>query len=226
MSEVEALPRAVELSDEEVVRRVLDGDTAMYEILMRRYNQRLYRVCRSILRDDAEAEDVMQDTYVRAYSHLSQFEGRAKFSTWLTRIAVYEALARAEKSRRVSAMGDQEMNIEEINKLDPEQSASQSEMKEILEEAIARLPESYRTVFMLRMVENASTEETAAILGLTKENVKIRTMRARAMLRKDLSQRIGMTSAETFPFHATRCDRVVNAVMRKIREAQNASVPG
>ena len=221
MSEmVESVPKPAELQDEEIVRRVLDGDTGMYEILMRRYNQRLYRVCRSILRDDAEAEDVMQDAYVRAYTHLGQFEGRAKFSTWLTRIAVYEALARSEKSKRFTALddeGESKMTAKDVTAPSgPEDSASHSEMKRILEDAISRLPEAYRTVFMLRMVEDASTEEAAEVLGLTKENVKIRVLRARAMLRRDLAERIGMTSADAFPFHATRCDRVVNAVMKRI----------
>ncbi len=217
----ELVVRPVELSDEEIVRRVLTGDTAMYEILMRRYNQRLYRVCRSILRDDAEAEDVMQDAYVRAYTHLAQFEQRAKFSTWLTRIAVHEALARAEKGKRYVSMTDEVENSMTLTTKsspeNPETQASQSEMKTILEQAIAKLPDSYRTVFVLRMVENASTEETAEILGMTQENVKIRVLRARAMLRKDLAERIGTTATNAFPFHATRCDRVVANVMRRIQ---------
>lgn len=213
--------RPAELSDEEVVRRVLEGETALYEILMRRYNQRLYRVCRGILRDDGEAEDVMQEAYVRAYAHLSQFEGRAKFATWLTRIAIYEALARAEKSRRLTPMTD-ENEIDNISEMQasavssPEQMASRSEMQGILEQAIERLPDGYRTVFMLRMVENISTEETGDLLGLTQENVKIRVLRARAMLRKDLFDRVGLTSTTAFPFHAPRCDRVVRNVLERI----------
>src|SRR5690348_7993852 len=159
------------LSDEEVVRRVLDGETALFEILMRRYNRRLYRVARAILREDAEAEDVMQDAYVRAYQHLDQFAGRAKFSTWLTRIAVHEALARANRRRRYEAL-DASPNSQGENMMfpsnvpSPEQEAAAAQTNGMLEAAILSLPETYRTVLMLRDMEELSTAETAEALEL------------------------------------------------------------
>src|SRR5437868_13808598 len=139
------LGRSAELADEEVVRRVLAGETALFEILMRRYNQRLYRVARAILREDAEAEDVMQDAYVRAYQHLGQFAGRAKFSTWLTRIAVHEALARANRRRRYEAL-DASTNSQGENMMfqsnapDADQEAAAAQTKGMLEAAILSLP--------------------------------------------------------------------------------------
>src|SRR3954468_5999634 len=144
-----------QLTDEEVVERVKAGQTPLYEILMRRYNQRLYRVARAILRDDAEAEDVMQDAYVRAYQHLDQFAGRAPFSTWLTRIAVHEAFARIRSRNRKQSLdegpdrGDITVSLTDIS-LNPEQSVSNAETGRLLEEAVLNLPEHYRTVLMLR----------------------------------------------------------------------------
>src|SRR6476659_7433736 len=157
------------LSDEEVVSRVLAGETEMFEIVMRRHNQRLYRVARAILKNDGEAEDVMQDAYVRAFQHLGQFEGRAKFSTWLTRIAVHEALARAHKARRFEDWDDMHENLQnEIGatprRSNPESETALVEMSKILEQAIEGLPEQYRTVVMMRDVEEMTTAETAECL--------------------------------------------------------------
>jgi RNA polymerase sigma-70 factor (ECF subfamily) len=216
------------LADEEVVQCVLAGDTAMFEILMRRHNQRLYRVARAILRDDSEAEDLIQDTYVRAYQHLSQFEGRAKFSTWLTRIAVNEALAR---KHRLSLYKELEpMSEHQGEKMDrfasaapsPEQQASSSETLRLLENAVAALPEIYRTVFVLRDVEDMDTGDTAAVLNISEENVKTRLHRARALLRKKLYAQAGACVREAFSFHAVRCDGVVQNVFLRIRDARTA----
>ncbi len=210
------------LSDEQVVARVLAGDTACFEIIMRRYNQRLYRVARSILHDEHEAEDVMQDTYVRAYQHLRQFEGRAKFSTWLTRIAVHEALARVRRRQRFAELEPAHDRKEDpmdsiLSKdLSPEQAASTGELGRLLERAIDSLPETYRAVFMLRDVEEMSTEEAAASLEISQENVKTRLHRARAMLRRELYQRAGAGSSSAFQFMGTRCDRVVERVFQRI----------
>src|SRR5438552_6936405 len=177
-------------TDEEVVARVLDGDTAAFEIIMRRHNQRLYRAARAILRDDAEAEDVMQDAYVRAYQHLSQFAGRAKFSTWLTRIAVHEALARVQRRGRYQALDDMQRNGDSMTfastNPNPEQQLASAESNGLLERAILALPETYRTVLMLRDIEELSTAETAECLELTEDNVKVRLHRARALLRREL----------------------------------------
>lgn len=212
-------------SDEEIIRRVLDGETALYEIIMRRYNQRLYRAARAILRDDGEAEDVLQDTYVRAYQHLGQFAGRAQFSTWLTRIAVHEALARVRRRDRLeqieSTEGEKGGFMLQAKGPDPESQAAQAEIGRLLEDAILSLPEIHRTVLMLRDVEEMSTEEAAAALEITEENVKVRLHRARAMLRKELFVRAGARASSAFPFMGTRCDRVVQAVFRQIAEKEN-----
>src|SRR5438105_9135451 len=165
-------------TDEEVVDRVRAGQTALYEIIMRRYNQRLYRVARAILRDDGEAEDVMQDAYVRAYQNLHQFAGKAPFSTWLTRIAVNESLARLKLRKRMDQLdGDEEigglsMSLTETA-LDPEATASAGELSQLLEAALLELPEHYRTVVMFRDVEEMNTAETAAALDLTEDNVNV-----------------------------------------------------
>lgn len=210
------------LSDEEVVRRVLDGETALFEIVMRRYNQRLYRIARGILRDDAEAEDVMQDAYVRAYSHLSQFAGRAQFSTWLSRIAIHEALARVRRRSRMDQLGSAESNAgdDDMNliasSLNPEEQTSASELGKALEAAILAVPEQYRIVLMLRDVEQMNTAETAAALEITEENVKVRLHRARALVRKELFARAGTEAPAAFGFMGARCDRVVAAVLKKI----------
>ena len=205
-------------SDEEVVRRVLDGETALYELLMRRHNQRLYRIARAILRDDAEAEDVMQDAYVRAYQNLASFEGRAKFVTWLTRIGVDEALTRSRRRLRFQALDPSDESNGEImqsppsSTRSPEQQAYDRELAAVLEKAVSLLSDDHRLVFMLRDVEGMTTEETAHCLNLTEENVKVRLHRARAGLRKRLYRVVGATAARCFQFHAVRCDRVVKNV--------------
>jgi RNA polymerase sigma-70 factor (ECF subfamily) len=213
------------LSDEEVVARVLDGETGTFEIVMRRYNQRLYRVARAILRNDSEAEDVMQDAYVRAYEHLDQFAGRAKFSTWLTRIAVHEALARQRRGNRYQELapvseGDRGDPMDGFASmaLNPEEQASNSQIRGLLEDAVEQLPDAYRTVFMLRDVEEMSTTDTANVLEITEENVKVRLHRARALLRKSLYARAGMERKEAFNFHAVRCDRIVKNVFERIQK--------
>ena len=217
-------PLHVSPCDEEVVARVLAGETGMFEIIMRRHNQRLYRVARAILRNDDEAEDVMQDAYVRAYEHLDQFAGRAKFSTWLTRIAVHEALARQHLRNRYQELepspeqeGDPMDRFASLAQ-DPEEQASNSEIRRLLEEAIDKLPDDYRTIFMLRDVEEMSTADAADVLEITEENVKVRLHRARALLRNSLYVRAGMERKEAFNFHAVRCDRVVKNVFIRIQK--------
>lgn len=217
VDQVLTLEAAVALPDEQVIERVLRGETALYEVVMRRYNTRLYRVARAILKNDAEAEDVMQDAYVRAFQHLHQFAGRAKFSTWLTRIAVHEALARVHKAKRFEEWDD--MNGSKQDRIgaaqtrwDPESEAASGELSRLLEEAIERLPENYRAVVMMRDVEEMSTEETAECLSITEDNVKIRLHRAHGVLRKELYAKAKISTTEAFPFHAARCDRVVSAV--------------
>lgn len=193
---------------------------------MRRYNQRLYRVARAILRNDSEAEDGMQDAYVRAYQHLADFEGRAKFSTWLTRIAVHEALARSRRRSRFQSLDNSEefeggvMGSLASRSRNPEEAAYDRELGSVLEKAILELPEEHRLAFMLRDVEGMSTDETAECLNISPENVKVRLHRARAGLRKELLARAGATTVESFQFHALRYDRIVKNVFKRL------SVPG
>jgi RNA polymerase sigma-70 factor, ECF subfamily len=206
------------LSDEEIVGRVLDGETPLFEVLMRRHNRQVYRAARAILRDDHEAEDVMQEAYVNAYAHLAQFDGRAKFSTWLTRIAVYEALARLRRQRRYQPMDDP--SLETLMPIfpapDPEQQAFGRELGGLIESAVDRLGDGYREVFMLRQVEGLSTAETAEALGLSEDAVKTRLTRARSALQRDLVARADAAAASAFTFGHQRCDRVVLAVLRRI----------
>lgn len=208
-------------SDEEIVARILAGETAFYELIMRRYNQRLYRAVRAILRDEHETEDVMQDAYVRAYQHLKQFAGRSRFSTWLIRIAVHEALARLRQRGRLmqldEASPEANTNMLYSSSENPEQYTSKAELGNLLEEAILTLPEQFRTVVMLRDVEEMSTSETAEALELSEENVKTRLHRGHALLRKELVARVSSGAASAFPFMGARCDRVVQQVLERIQ---------
>jgi RNA polymerase sigma-70 factor (ECF subfamily) len=178
------------------------------------------------LHDEDEAEDVMQAAYVRAYEHLHQFAGRASFSTWLTRIAVREALARLRLRDRNQQLegtgneGDSPMKMVDAS-LDPEQSASRTELNQLLEEALLGLPLQYRAVVMLRDVEDLSTLETASALDLTEDNVKIRLHRGRAMMRGWLYARVGTEAKNAFPFMGTRCDRMVHDVLARLSEPSN-----
>jgi RNA polymerase sigma-70 factor (ECF subfamily) len=209
------------LSDEQVVALVLDGQTALFEVLMRRHNERIYRAARAILRDEREAEDVMQQAYVNAYAHLRQFDGRAQFSTWLTRIAVNEALARARRRGRYQSFdedvpGAAESPMRTTDQPDPERQAFAREVSTLLEAAVDALPDGHREVFMLRDVEGLSTAETAESLGVSEDVVKTRLSRARAGLRRELFERAGMAASNAFTFQRPRCDRVVAAVFARI----------
>jgi len=208
------------LSDEEVVRRIIEGERALFEILMRRYNQRLFRVTRSIVANDLEAEDIIQDAYVRAYEHLNQFEGRARFSTWLTKIAIYEAYARVrrvdhQKVDSISMLEVRGMDMK-ANGRDPEEQIYNAELKTVLEKAFDALPDDYRSVFMLREIEGLSTAETAECLELSEENVKTRLHRARALLQRELYSLVGANANMAFQFLGPRCDRIVARVLERI----------
>lgn len=206
------------LPDEEIVVRVLAGETALFEVLMRRHNQRLYRAARAILRDDHEAEDVMQEAYVNAYSHLNQFDGRAQFSTWLTKIAVYEALARVRRRGRYDPMDESALEtlMPPTPTPDPERQAFGRELGALIESAVDQLGDGYREVFMLRQVEGMSTAETAQALGVSEDVVKTRFSRARSALQRDLLERTDSAATTAFTFGQARCDRVVAAVMSRI----------
>ena len=212
-------PFTPEISDEEVVRRVAAGEPELFEILLRRHNQRVYRVARAVLGDDAQAEDLTQEAWVRAYQHLGEFEGRARFSTWLVRIVLHEGWARSRKSRRFEPIGDESETPEEYMTAapDPESRALGSEMRGYLESAVDSIPDAYRVVLVLRDVEELSTAETADALGLTENAVKVRLHRARAMVRRELAARVGDGVREAFPFLGARCDEMVRKVMLRVR---------
>lgn len=205
-------------SDEEIVARVLDGETPLFEVLMRRHNERLYRAARAILRDEREAEDVMQEAYVNAYTHLAQFDGRAKFSTWLTKIAVYEALARARRRGRYQTLDDASLEtfMPTTASPDPERQAFGRELGALIESAIDKLGDGYREVFMLRQVQGLSTAETAGVLDVSEDVVKTRFSRARQALQSDLLDRVGAATSSAFTFGQARCDAVVAAVLARI----------
>jgi RNA polymerase sigma-70 factor (ECF subfamily) len=221
--------RASAMTDDEVVERVRAGETPLFEVIMRRYNQRLYRVTRSILGNDTEAEDVTQDAYVRSYLHLDQFDGRAKFSTWLTKIAVNEALARLRKRQRVIEIDAELGSTEGCMKLEskapsPEQEVLTQTIRVVLEAAVDKLPETYRSVFMLREVEELSTAETAECLDISEESVKVRLHRARSLLRKHIYAQTGAATAGAFQFLGARCDRMVSSVLARIESLNDDSV--
>jgi RNA polymerase sigma-70 factor (ECF subfamily) len=206
------------MTDEEIVARVCAGEVPLFEVLMRRHNQRVYRAARAILGDDHEAEDVMQDAYVRAYEHLRDFEGRARFTTWITRIAVHEALARAKRAKRFHPLdaSSEEPTMSSPGTPTPEQSASDGEMRAVLEHAIDALPEDFRAVFVLRAIEEMSGSEAAECLGIPEETVKTRLHRARARLQEAILASIEPSFPRAYAFERPRCDRVVARVMRRI----------
>lgn len=208
------------VADEEIVRRVLAGDTASFELIMRRYNRLLFRVARSIVGNDSEAEDVLQDSYLRAFEHLGRFEGRSRFSTWLTKIAMHEAMNRRRKLRRLRFFstvepGEQFMLSDPVDR-DGLEEASLNELRYLLAAAVDSLPQELRIVFTLRMVERLSTEQTADCLNLTQANVKVRLHRARAALRRWIDHRIGEESRRLYAFDGEHCDRVVRVVLERL----------
>jgi RNA polymerase sigma-70 factor, ECF subfamily len=211
---------AFEEEDAEVIRQVLQGNTAMFELLMRRYNERVYRAARAIVRDEQEAEDVMQQTYVNAFTHLGQFNGSSQFSTWLTRIAINESLARVRRQGRYEVFDDELSGIEPFASRNPaenpERQAFTTELRELLEWAIDRLPDGAREVFVLREVEGLSTADVAESLGVSMDVVKTRLSRGRAALRRILLDRTGATATDAFRFYRPRCDRIVAQVLSRI----------
>ena len=217
-------PNQAEGTDEDVIRQVLAGNTAMFELLMRRYNERVYRVARAIVRDELEAEDVMQQAYVNAFTHLRQFHGAARFSTWLTRIAINEALARVRRRGKYDAFDDDLSNVEPMMVINPgqnpERQAFAGELRDLLEWAIDTLADWTREVFVLREVEGLSTSEVADTLGVSEDVVKTRLSRGRAALRRVLLERTGASAPDAFRFNRPRCDSVVQHVMVRIAGQQ------
>ncbi|HYD41529.1 MAG TPA: RNA polymerase sigma factor [Anaeromyxobacter sp.] len=207
-------------ADEEIVARVRAGDVALFEVLMRRHNTRLYRAVRGILRDEAEVEDAMQQAYLRAYAALGEFEGLSSFSTWLVRIGLNEALGRVRKRRSFVPVEAGEATEGSMNdQPDPEERTASRQALALLESAIDRLPPIHRSVILLREVEGLSTEEAARALGVSEAVVKVRLHRARAALRDVLTRDLGRNASDAFPFPAERCDRIVRAVLARILPA-------
>ena len=196
---------------------------------MRRHNQQLYRAARAIMGEEAEVEDILQQSYLNAFAHLHQFEARARLATWLTRIVINEAYARRKLRQRMPApspdatSSDSQRRLEEMQcaQPSPEQQAYAGELSRELERAVDDLPEQYRIVFMLRDVEGMSTAETGSALALGDEAVKTRLHRARAMLRQAVVARIGKTAVAPFQFYASRCNRVVAGVMSRLPVPQS-----
>ncbi len=218
MTAVPILKSDDSLSDSDVIRRVVAGETALFELLMRRHNQRIFRTVRAIVRDEHEAEDVMQQAYINAYTHLRDFEERATFATWMTRIAMNEAFARVRPRALRVANDMDEKAIEQIRSADPdpEQQLAAAELQRLVETAIASLPETYRIVLMMREVEGLDTKEVAECLEVSEDVVKTRLYRAREILRDNVYRRAGLTFNSLFTFGQSRCDRTVAAVMERI----------
>ncbi len=214
------------LADDEIVARVLEGDTALYELIMRRYNQRLYRAIRAILKNESEVEDALQETYLSAYRKLASFEGRARFSTWLTRIAVNLAIDRRRRRMRVSSLEAAQVEAEVERRdviplagriLGPEAEATHLELARLLASEIDRLPDHYRSVYVLREIEGMNVEETSQCLDLARSTVKTRLHRARTLLRDALTDRVGASAEATFTFAGKRCDGIVNRVLAHLQ---------
>ena len=213
-------------TDERLVERARAGDSAVFELLMRRHNQRVYRVVRSVLRDTDDIEDVMQQAYVQAFLHLDQFGGNARWSTWLCRIAINEALARLRQRGRfvsIEAVSEEAMaNLSKGLGGDPERTAASREFSRLVEQAIDELPEIYRSVLILREVEGMTTEEAASVLEVQTDVIKTRLHRARASLREVIEDRIGEQMTNAFTFGNQRCDRVVAAVLARLNLGDRA----
>lgn len=208
--------RAFRLSDREVIARVREGHVGEFEVLMRRYNARTFRIVRSILGDDVEAEDATQEAWVAAYENLARFEGRSAFSTWLGRIAIRCATTRLRRDRRRSeVLSELDQQPVERGGTSPEQHAQRQQLTRVLEGAVDALPPHHRLVVVLRDVEQLDTTEAAQVLGLSEENLRVRLHRARAALRQRLSEDLGEVTGDLFRFDGERCDRMVTAVLAR-----------
>lgn len=216
-----------DLSDVEIARRIAAGDRDAFRLLMRRYNQTLYRTARSILKDDAEAEDAVQEAYLHAYRAMGKFRGDAKLSTWLVRIVVNESIGRMRKRNRSAEIihidndVDLDSDATEVTMNDgmsaqPERAALRSETRRLLEKVIDTLPNAFRTVFVLRAIEEMSVEETATALDIPEATVRTRFFRAKGLLREALSREVDFAYEDAFAFAGDRCDRIVAGVLAQL----------
>ncbi|TIP58759.1 MAG: RNA polymerase sigma factor [Mesorhizobium sp.] len=202
----------------QLVGRALAREGGAFSTIVKMHNQRLYRIARSVVRNDSEAEDIVQEAYVRAFAHLGDFRGESSLATWLSRIVINEALGRLRKTRRTVAM-PQRLQAEIIKfplSDDPERTMAQRQILELVERATDRLPDVYRTVFVARVIEGLSIEETAELLDVRPETVKTRLHRARVLVRKALADQIGPVLLDAFPFAGRRCERLTAAVMQRL----------
>jgi RNA polymerase sigma-70 factor (ECF subfamily) len=217
------------LTDLELAQRIAAGDKGAFELLMRRHNQILYRTARSILKDDPEAEDAVQEAWLLAYRAIGNFRGDAKLSTWLVRIVVNEAISRGRKRSRGAeviqlsgeTLGDAEAVEENVNRTLPEQpehAAQRAQTRKLLEAKIDELPDAFRTVFVLRALEELSVEESAVALDIPEATVRSRFFRARGLLREALSKEIDLAYGDAFAFAGARCDRIVAGVLARLEE--------
>jgi len=216
-------PEITAAGDAELVRRALGRDEAAVRAIITANNRKLYRLARGILRNDGEAEDVVQETYVRAFTHLEDFRGDSSLATWLARIAMNEALGRLRHRRpgvEWSSLPEGALEAQIIQfplvSTDPEKSMAQREIQRVVEQAIDELPEGFRLVFITRVIEGMNVEETAEILGLKPETVKTRLHRARNLLRDNVEKKIGPLIMEAFPFAGKRCERLTETVLRRL----------
>lgn len=206
--------------DMQLVGRALARDSDAFRTIIKTHNQRLYRIARGVVRNDSEAEDIVQEAYVSAFAHLEAFRGDASLATWLSRIVINEALGRLRKRRRMVAMPENpqaEIIRFPLNPSDdPERTIAQRQILELVERATDSLPDVYRMVFVARVIEGLSIEETAELLGVRPETIKTRLHRARALVRKALDDQIGPVLLDAFPFAGRRCKRLTNAVMQRL----------
>jgi RNA polymerase sigma-70 factor, ECF subfamily len=213
------------LGDAELVQLALQRDSNAFRAIMQRHNRRLYRVARSIMHDDSEAEDVVQEAYVLAFSNLAKFRSESSLATWLTRITLNEALGRLRRRRPTVDLssldlpdGAQVIPFPTMpSNEDPERNAAQREIRCIIERAIDELPEIFRVVFVMRDVEDMSIDETAAFLGLRPETVKTRLHRARKLLRQALNEKLAPVLTDVFPFAGRRCQRITDEVLNRLQ---------
>jgi RNA polymerase sigma factor (sigma-70 family) len=209
---------SVSQRDEELVGRIVKGEKRLYEQLMRKYNQRLYRISRSIVNDDAAAQDIMQTAYLNAYLHLADFQTKSSFATWLTQILINESLLYKKRGQKYQeVLTNNEKNP--IHHQTPLSELMNNELKTILEQSVSGLPEKYRLVFVMREMEDMSVNETMEVLHLSESNVKVRLNRAKEMLRTNLSSHY--KNSDVYHFHLTRCDSVVKYVMAQIDQMGN-----
>ncbi|HEY0522142.1 MAG TPA: RNA polymerase sigma factor [Stellaceae bacterium] len=226
------------LTDAELAEQLRRGHAAAFRIVVQRNNRRLYRTARSILRDDGEAEDAVQESYLRAFSSLDGFRGGSSLSTWLTRIVVNEALGRVRRRRPMLDLDEAaEAQGTDMSRVipfppsrtaasqDPEHEAATAEIRRVLETAIDELPEGFRTVFVLREIEQMHTSETAACLGIPPDTVRTRLHRAKAMLREALEQRLASVLTDTFPFDGERCARMADRVLARLGLGEEPPAP-